>query len=184
MTDGAFKFHKMWRYVQLSEPYKVQFESCYGPEKILNFYAQILLKDWPFMHCQTSLTCLPVAEDLEVGEEHEEADGDVGVLDGEMDDVDIGHVDDAEAAVQHHQLVQEGAGLLLQDEVDQRRVGGDHQHRGHPPQHLAHTCERPLLYIAKGLYYYNCCKKIRNREGLQIFFIKENCLRKVNTVIP
>ena len=107
MTDGAFKFHKMWRYVQLSEPYKVHFESCYGPEKILNFYAQILLKDWPFMHCQTSLTCLPVAEDLEVGEEHEEADGDVGVLDGEVDDVDGGHVGDAEAAVHHHQLVQE-----------------------------------------------------------------------------
>ena len=99
------------------------------------------------MHCQTSLTCLPVAEDLEVGEEHEEADGDVGVLDGEMDDVDGGHVDDAEAAVQHHQLVQEGAGLLLQDEVDQRRVGGDHQHRGHPPQHLGQTCVSCVCFV-------------------------------------
>ena len=62
---------------------------------------------------QTSLTCLPVAEDLEMGEEHEEADRDVGVLDAEVDHFDGDHVGDAEAAVQHHQLVQEGAGLLL-----------------------------------------------------------------------
>ena len=63
---------------------------------------------------QTSLTCLPVAEDLEMGEEHEEADRDVGVLDAEVDDVDGEHVGDTEAAVQHHQPVQEGAGLVLQ----------------------------------------------------------------------
>ena len=49
---------------------------------------------------------------MEVGEEHDEADRDVCVLDAEVDDVDGGHVGDAEAAVQHHQLVQEGAGLL------------------------------------------------------------------------
>ena len=68
-----------------------------------------------------------------MGEEHEETDGDVCVLDGEVDDVDGSHVGDAEAAVHHHQLVQEGAGLLLQAEVDQGSVGGHHQHRGHPP---------------------------------------------------
>ena len=79
---------------------------------------------------------------MDMGEEHEEADGDVGVLDAEVDGVDGGHVDNAEAAVQHHQLVQEGAGLLLQGEVDQRRVGGDHQHRGHLPQHLGPNCEQ------------------------------------------
>ena len=88
------------------------------------------------MHCQTLLTCLPITEDEEVGEEHEETDRDICVLDGEVDDVDGGHVCDAEAAVHHHQLVQEGAGLLLQAEVDQGSVGGHHQHRGHPPQHL------------------------------------------------
>ena len=82
---------------------------------------------------RTLLTCLPIAEDEEVGEEHEETDRDVCVLDGEVDDVDGGHVGDAEAAVHHHQLVQEGAGLLLQAEVDQGSVGGHHQHRGHPP---------------------------------------------------
>ena len=49
-----------------------------------------------------------------MGEEHDKADGDIGVLDADVDEVDGGHVDDAEAAVQHHQLVQEGAGLLLQ----------------------------------------------------------------------
>ena len=79
-----------------------------------------------------------------MGEEHEEADGDVGVLDAEVDGVDGGHVDNAEAAVQHHQLVQEGAGLLLQGEVDQRRVGGNHQHRGHPPQYLPQDLKSPL----------------------------------------
>ena len=63
---------------------------------------------------QTSLTCLPVAEDLEMGEEHEEADRDVGVLDAEVDDFDGDHVGDTEAAVQHHQPVQEGARLVLQ----------------------------------------------------------------------
>ena len=49
---------------------------------------------------------------MEVGEEHDEAHRDVCVLDAEVDDVDGGHVGDAEAAVHHHQLVQEGAGLL------------------------------------------------------------------------
>ena len=49
-----------------------------------------------------------------MGEEHDKADGDIGVLDADVDEVDGGHVDDAEAAVQHHQLVQESAGLLLQ----------------------------------------------------------------------
>ena len=94
------------------------------------------------------LTCLPVAEDEEVGEEHEETDRDICVLDGEVDDVDGGHVGDAEAAVHHHQLVQEGAGLLLQAEVDQGSVGGRHQHRGHPPQHLGHIiCEQVAFAI-------------------------------------
>ena len=65
-----------------------------------------------------------------------------------MDDVDGGHVCDAEAAVHHHQLVQEGAGLLLQAEVDQGSVGGRHQHRGHPPQHLGHIiCEQVAFAI-------------------------------------
>ena len=63
---------------------------------------------------QTSLTCLPVAVDVVMGEEHEEADRDVSVLDAEVDDFDGDHVGDTEAAVQHHQLVQESAGLLLQ----------------------------------------------------------------------
>ena len=80
---------------------------------------------------------------MEVGEEHDEADRDVCVLDAEVDDVDGGHVGDAEAAVHHHQLVQEGAGLLLQAEVDQGSVGGHHQHRGHLPQHLGQIiCEQ------------------------------------------
>ena len=49
-----------------------------------------------------------------MGEEHEEAERDVSVLDAEVDDFDGDHVGDTEAAVQHHQLVQESAGLLLQ----------------------------------------------------------------------
>ena len=49
-----------------------------------------------------------------MGEEHEEADRDVGVLDAEVDDFDGDHVGDTEAAVQHHQPVQEGARLVLQ----------------------------------------------------------------------
>ena len=90
-----------------------------------------------------------VAENMEGGEEHDDTGGDVGIH-IEVVDRDDAHVDDAEAAVEDDEVVQEGAVLMLGSEEDQGRVGGHHQHRCQIPQHLeiifVHKISRKLSH--------------------------------------